>query len=115
MCKLGLGPVPSIWLAKKFLCFFSHRSALVALSQLSLTSFETILLDCIVTAVISASSKKKNLPKLVTFCVAILILKKEENTHHFQHIMFYYSKKGKNAAETHTQKVVCSVWRRCCD
>ena len=67
MCKLGLGPVPSIWLAKKFLCFFSHRSALVALSQLSLTSFETILLDCIVTAVISASSKKKKLAKIGDF------------------------------------------------
>ena len=32
----------------------------------------------------------------MTFCVAILILKMEENTH-FQHIMLYYFKKGKNA------------------
>ena len=41
--------------------------------------------------------------KLVNFCVAILILKKEENMQHFWHIMLYYFKKGKNATETHTQ------------
>ena len=31
-----------------------------------------------------------------TFCVAILILKMLENTQHFQHIMLYYFKKGRN-------------------
>ena len=31
------------------------------------------------------------------FCVAVLILKMEENKQHFQHIMLCYFKKGKNA------------------
>ena len=35
----------------------------------------------------------------MNFCVAILILKMEENMQHFQHIMLYYLKKGKNATE----------------
>ena len=78
--------------------------ALVALSCL-LTSFETILLDCIVTAVLSVCIKKT--PKLVNFCVAILILKMGENTQHIWCIMFYYSKKGKNATET--QRKMCAV------
>ena len=34
------------------------------------------------------------------FCVAILILKMEENKQHFWQIMLYYFKKGKNATET---------------
>ena len=42
------------------------------------------------------------------FCVAILIFKKEENTQHFQHVMLYYFKKGKNAAET--QEKICAVY-----
>ena len=79
---------------------------------MSLTSFETILLDCIMIADISACIKK-NLSKLVNFCVAILILKMEEKKQHFQHIMLYYFKKGKNAIETH-KKDLCRVWRRCC-
>ena len=33
----------------------------------------------------------------MNFCVAILILKVEETTQHFWHIMLYYFKKGKNA------------------
>ena len=33
----------------------------------------------------------------------------EENTLHFQSIMLYYFKKGKNATETHTQKI-CTVY-----
>ena len=41
--------------------------------------------------------KKKS--KLVNFCVAILILKMEEDMQHFQHIMIYYFKKGKNTTE----------------
>ena len=35
---------------------------------------------------------------LVNICAAILILK-EENKQHFQHIMLYYFEKGKNAIE----------------
>ena len=49
-----------------------------ASSYLPLTSFKTILLDCIVTAVISACIKN-NLSKLLNLCAAILILKVEEN------------------------------------
>ena len=47
---------------------------------------------------------KKNLPKLVNFCAAILISKKEENIH-FWHNMLYYFKKGKNAT-----KKICPVY-----
>ena len=42
------------------------------------------------------------------FCVAILILKMKENMQHFQHIMFYYFKKGNNATEM--QKKICAVY-----
>ena len=55
----------------------------------------------------------KNLSKLVDFCVAILILKMEENKQLFQHIMVCYFNKGKNVAETHTQKTtkkICVVY-----
>ena len=44
---------------------------------------------------------------MVTFCVAILILKMEEKKR-FRHIMFYYFKKGKNTTEM--QKKICSVY-----
>ena len=37
---------------------------------------------------------KKNLSKLVNFCVATLILKAEENGQYFRHIILYYFKKG---------------------
>ena len=47
----------------------------------------------------------KTISKLVTFCVAVLILKMEENTQHFQHITLYYFKRGKNATETYTKKI----------
>ena len=73
---------------------------------MSLTSFEIILLDYIVTAVISVCTLK-SLSKLVNFCVAILILKMEDNTQHFWHIMLYYFKKGKNATETQKRFVLC--------
>ena len=51
---------------------------------------------------------KKDLSKLVSFCVAILTLKMEEKEQYFWHIMLYYFKKGKNATET--QKKVCAVY-----
>ena len=44
----------------------------------------------------------------MNFCVAILILKVEENAQHFWHIMLYYLKKGKNAIEM--QKKNCAVY-----
>ena len=62
------------------------------------------------TAVVSVWIKKI-LSKLVDFCVAILILRMKENMQHFQHIMCYYFKKGKNATET--QKKICAVYRVC--
>ena len=48
------------------------------------------------TAAKSACTFLKNLSKLVSFCVAILILKMEENTAHFQCTMLYHFKKGKD-------------------
>ena len=45
----------------------------------------------------------------MNFCVAILILKMEGNMQHFQHIMLYDFKKGKNAIER--QKKICAVYR----
>ena len=45
---------------------------------------------------------------MVNFCVAILTLKMDENTH-FWHIMLYYFKKGKNAIEIQ-KKRVCAVY-----
>ena len=50
----------------------------------------------------------KQTSKMVNFHVAILILKMEENMQHFQHIMFYYFKKGNNATEM--QKKICAVY-----
>ena len=64
------------------------------------------MIDYIVTAVISMSIKK-SLTKLVNFCVAILILIMEENTH-FLHIMLYFFQKDKNATEV--QKRICAVY-----
>ena len=39
----------------------------------------------------------------MNFCVAILILKMEENMQHLQPIMLYYLRKVKNTTETHTK------------
>ena len=50
----------------------------------------------------------KKSSKLVNFCAAILILKMEEDTQHFQHIMLYYFKRGKNTIEM--QKKSCAVY-----
>ena len=57
-------------------------------------SFETILLDCIMTAVISACIFKK-VSKLVIFCAAILMLKMEEDMPHFGILHFINSRKVK--------------------
>ena len=68
------------WVAQKVHYFF-HTMALIAFSCLELHS-NRILLDCIVTAVMSACIWK-TISKLVNFCVAILKLKMEENIQHF--------------------------------
>ena len=94
-----------IGLANKFIQFFLYYGS--GSAQLSLTSFETVLLDCIVTAVISACIKKTQ--KLVDLCAAILILKMEEDIQHFWCIMLYYFKKGKNANEMQN-KEICAVY-----
>ena len=44
----------------------------------------------------------------MNFCVAILLLKTEENKQHFWHIKVYYFKKGKNTTEM--QKKICAVY-----
>ena len=49
----------------------------------------------------------RNLSKLVNFCAAILILKLEGDKQHFQCIMLYYFKKGKNTTEM--LKMICAV------
>ena len=59
------------------------------------------------TAVISVCIFKKT-SKLVNICVAILILKMERNKQHFQDIVLYYFKKGKNTTEM--QKKICAVY-----
>ena len=41
------------------------------------------------------------------FCATTLILKMEENTQHFQHVMLYYFKKGKTATEEQKKIVQC--------
>ena len=59
-----------------------------------------------VTAVTSACIFKKS--TLANFYAAILILKIEGDTQHFQYIMLYYFKEGKNTTET--QKKICAVY-----
>ena len=44
----------------------------------------------------------------MNFCAAILILKMEEDMQHFQRIMLYSFKKGKNVTEM--QKKICPVY-----
>ena len=48
----------------------------------------------------------------MNFCVAILILKMEENKH-FWYIMLYYFKRGKHITETQKRFVQCM--EKCCD
>ena len=45
---------------------------------------------------------------MVNFCAAILILKMEEKSNIFCHIMLYYFMKGKNTTETH--KKICALF-----
>ena len=42
---------------------------------------------------------KNSLPKLVDFCIVILVMKMEGKNQHFQHIMLCYFKKNKSATE----------------
>ena len=72
---------------------------------MSLTSFETILLDCIVIAVISTRMLKK-LIKISEFLCSHFNIEGGRKQH-FQHIMLYYLKKGKTATETQKRFVQC--------
>ena len=101
------------WIAKNVPLVFFHKMALVVLSFVfNFTWNSSVSLYCDSCHI--SLHLKRNLPKLVNFCVAILILKMEENMQHFQHIMLYYFQKGENSTETH-KKDLCSVWWRCCD
>ena len=76
---------------------------------MSLTSFKTILLDCTVTAVIPEYiKKKKNLSKLVNFCIVILILKMEEKSNIFGILCFIISRKVK--MQLKCKKKICAVY-----
>ena len=92
-----------IELAKNFIWLFYVRCCSSAL--LFLTSFETVLLDCIVTAVISVCIKKKS--KLVNFCTVILILKIEEKSNIFRILCFIISRKVKRQLKHKNRFVQC--------
>ena len=74
---------------------------------MSLTSLETILLDCIVTTIISAYIFK-SLSKLGNLYVAILNIEDGRKKQHFWHIVHYYFRKGKNT--TAMQKDIFAVY-----
>ena len=74
---------------------------------MSLTSLETILLDCIVTTIISAYIFK-SLSKLVNLYVAILNIEDGRKKQHFWHIVHYYFRKGKTT--TAMQKDICAMY-----
>ena len=96
----------SLGLAKTFVQFFC-KMTLVALS--CLTSFKTTVGLYCDSCHISVH-KKKQLSKLVNFCVAILILRMEgEKKATFSAIMLYYCRKSKNTTEM--QENVCAVYR----
>ena len=72
-------------------------------TSLSLTSFETIVLDCVVTAVISACARKKKIG--VFLCSHFNI--GDGRMQLIWCIMFYYFKKGKKATEMQERCVQC--------
>ena len=58
-------------------------------------------------AVISACVYK-NLNEVGEFLCSHLIMKLEDDMHHFWHILLYYFRKGKN--KTKTQNKICAVY-----
>ena len=74
-------------LAKKFI-FFPYNGSSSA--YLSLTSFKTILLDCIVIAIMSACIKNI---KMSEFLANILILKIEESMQHFGYYVLLFQER----------------------
>ena len=77
----------NIGLAKKFVSFFS----VVVLSGLSLHSKQVVRLYCDSRHI--SIHLKENLPKLVNFCIAIFILKMEENKQNFGIACFIISRR----------------------
>ena len=73
---------------------------------MSLTSFETILLDCNVTAEVLVCIKKTS--KLENFSAAISILKKKERSHIFDILRFSFSRKVKTQLKC--KKKICAVY-----
>ena len=65
-----------------------------------------MLLDCIVTNVISACIKKKS--KLVKFCVSTLMLKMEGKKQHFGILCFIISRKVK--VQLNTVQKMCAEY-----
>ena len=100
----------SIGLAKKFIYSFLYDGSSTAYLVLFNFIWNIVRLYCDNCHI--SMHLKKNLNKLVNFCVAILMFKMEEDTQHLQRIMFYYFKKDKMQKK---KKDFCSVWRRCCD
>ena len=88
---------------KVLLIFFSIKGSSSAC--LSSTLFKTILLDCIVTAVISGC---RFFLKNGRFLCRHFNVEEGRREQHFQHIMFYYFKKDKNATEI--QKKIFAVY-----
>lgn len=79
--SLALLPLPS-----------PHSSCLYLL----LTSFETVLLDCVMATILSASNKKTSSP-LEIACVALSPLKTREHEQHFRLFWLCHLKKGTGA------------------
>ena len=65
---------------------------------LSLTSCETVLLECITTDVIPACVSIKNSSKLLSDVVAIFILKMAEHKEQFWHMRLCHFKKGESTS-----------------
>ena len=84
ICQIQLLKSVYIGLAKKFICFFFHKMAVVVFYFIQ-NNFVRLYCD---SGRISVHLKKRT--KLVNFCVTILILKMEENMQHIQHVMLYY-------------------------
>ena len=98
-----LGRLVSGWPKSSFGFFLLDGSSS---ASLSLTSLETMLLDCIVAAVIQWAFQ--NIIRIGGFCAAILILKMEENMLCFWHIMLYYPRKVE--MQQVQKKKICTVY-----
>ena len=89
----------------KSFSFFPYNVSSSA--QLSLTSFETILLDCVVTAVISACIYKK-LAKIGEFLCSHFNIEDERKYNIFGVLCFVFSRKVK--IQLKCKKKICSVY-----